>query len=101
MTTRDELITLRGLLLTAIDQLIDLDDTDDANAENMEEYNRRIREIGSMASTLFGVEHGNMTGAVGVPTLSVRKLEKLIHVIEELEFDKMSMDRIFDESQPR
>lgn len=100
MTTRDELITLRGLLLTAVEQLIDLDDTDDANAENMEEYNRRIREIGSMASTLFSDPYWCMSLPIG-PPLRRGKAEKLIHLIEELEFDKMSMDRIFDESQPR
>lgn len=94
----EKMMTLRGLLLTAVDQLNALDGVEDASAENLEEYNRRIREIARMASTLFGAEYWNIPGTVGVPTLSVRKMEKLIHLIEELEFDKMDIDRICDES---
>lgn len=96
----EKMMTLRGLLLTAVDQLNALDGIEDTNAENLEEYNRRIREIARMASTLFGAEYWNIPGTVGMPALSVQKMEKLIHLIEELEFDKMSMDRIFDESRP-
>lgn len=95
---KEKMMTLRGLLLTAVDQLNALDGVEDANAENLEEYNRRIREIARMASTLFGTEYWNVPGAVGMPTLSVRKMEKLIHLIEELEFDRMTVDRICDES---